>query len=159
MEDILLSRPGAKVVSTQAPVQGLFAPRGNVVDAPDKHYLLKAYLKQGFEFLVVEPQAFVSLTADGKRFSKDLEGYLAFIVNSIRPIKEYPHFHSSLLERFVFEHSQDLKRSIEFLRGNSDGRLGTLKVYDLRQCVSAIDQGIQIQKALRGRLPGHELIN
>ena len=79
----------------------------------------------------------------------DLEGYLSFIDQSVPPVKEYTHFEPAMLERFVFEHSEDLLRSIEFLRSNKGGKLGRLKVFDVKQCLDMIDGGIQMQKALR----------
>ena len=51
----------------------------------------------------------------------------------------FDHFDDLVLERFVFDHNENLKTSIAFLK-NNDGSYGKIKVYDIGQCLDEIDR-------------------
>ena len=139
MADLRMEDANVKVLSTQYRLHQLFAQKRIFVLAVpnDFRYLIVLYLK-GYRYLMIDPQAYISYTQDGKRFSLKLQNYLEFISRRIKPYKIYPHFSKALLERFVFEHNENLMQSIRFLRANQDGHLGQLRVYDIRECLEAV---------------------
>ena len=95
--------------------------------------------QQGFKYLVLDPQVYISYTEDGTKFSQDLTGYLRFITTYLKPIKIFEHFSPEILERFVFEHNENLKVSLAFLN-EKDKDFGQLRIYDMKQCVTLINQ-------------------
>ena len=144
MEYLMKKDKNVKVLSTQNWVQNLYTPnKKNVAACPHKLEDLIRLYSQGFRYLIVCPQAFVSYTKDGARFTFPLKYHLGFITSNIKPIKEFSHFNKIMLERFVFEHNENLERSIEFLKNNRN--LGMLRIYDLKQCVAAIARFIASQ--------------
>lgn len=150
--DILAMNPRAKLLSTQPYVQSLFVANAkNVQDCPHSFAGLVNSYAEGFQYLVVDPQAYISWTKDGVRFLPDLDGYLGFMVKAIRPQRVYRNFSDTMLERFVFEHSENLRRSIQFLKRNSENHYGVIFVYDLSQ---AIPQMMRILSETRGGLHG-----
>ena len=88
---------------------------------------------------MIDPQAYISFTDDGRKFSRPLTGYLRFITTNIKPVKVFHHFNQPVLERFVFEHNENLKRSLDFLN-TPDASLGQLKIYDMAQCTAIINK-------------------
>ena len=139
--EFLLARdPGVKFLSTQNYVQNLYVEDQKHVE-PCPHgfdELVKRY-HQGFRYLVVCPQAYISWTEKNQRFHPRLEGYLEFIRERFKPVEEYSHFNDAMLERFVFDHNENLARSIRFLKISKDdvkfGGFGVLRVYDLSEVV------------------------
>ena len=132
--------PSAKVVATQPWILNLYVPnRKNVKNCPVRFEKLVHLYAQGYRYLLIDPQAYISWTEDELKFTHPLKGYLAFITSYIKPIKTYPHFNRTMLERFVFEHSESLARSLAFLRSH-DETLGTLRIYDIRQCIDVIEE-------------------
>ena len=96
--------------------------------------------------MIIDPQAYVSFTDDGWRFSPRLKGYLSFIHEHVKPIKIYPHFNQALLERFVLEHNENLERSLAFLNQNERHEpRGALLVYDVKECLKAMEEVIASQ--------------
>ncbi len=141
MKDIKRQSDDAKVLSTQSMVQKLFTRDvSRVKDPPLAWENFVVLESEGFNYLVIDPQAYISFTQDGLRFSPQLKGYLEFIVRKIPPVKVYRHFNPELLERFVLEHNVNLRRSLNFLNANTKGQLGMMRVYDMKQCVTIMKQ-------------------
>jgi len=126
-------------VSTQPYVQRLYTSgKDRVADCPHRFELLALKLSEGYRYLVIEPQAYISWTQEGKRFDPKLTGYMRFVQARLEPLRTYDHFDPVLLERFVFEHSEHLVRSIRFLElANKEG-FGKLYIYDLNQVVPVV---------------------
>lgn len=134
------------ILSSQNMVQNLYAKqKGQVQSLPDSFLLFMQYAKRGYRYLVIDPQAYISYTQDGKRFSLRLKDYLELIVKRVKPDTVLPHFNESLLERFVLEHNENLKRSIAFLKASRKKDLGALRVYDIRKILMVMTraQGAQ----------------
>ncbi|VAX35470.1 hypothetical protein MNBD_UNCLBAC01-744 [hydrothermal vent metagenome] len=132
MQMLLDENKNVKVLSTQHMIQKLYTSNEkNVAAAPHDMKYLFAYYSKGYRYLIIDPQAYISYTADNKHFTLQLKNYLELVTQKIQPIKEYAHFSPALLERFVLEHNDDLRKSLDFLKVNKDGRLGRLRVYDL----------------------------
>ena len=128
--------PKAGLLSTQPLVQNLFvADPVRVRPVPYRaEALMMAYL-QGYRYLLIGPQAYISYTADHKHFPFPLIDYLVFIQRYVQPVAAYDHFSTGLLERFVWEHNDGFQRARSFLiKARSEG-LGQLRVYDLRSCL------------------------
>jgi hypothetical protein len=131
MQFIKSRTPGTKVLSAQSEVQKLFAFNNDYVEKVSlNHEYFLSKVSQGFHYLVLDPQNFVSDTDDKQRFTLKLAGYLSFILSQVEPLKVYKHFDQELLSRFVFDHNESLKNSLGFLRQNRHGELGMLRVYD-----------------------------
>lgn len=139
VKETLARDPKAGLLSTQPLVQNLFvADPARVRPAPHQARMLVAAYLQGYRYLVIDPQAYISYTADHKHFSFPLIDYLAFIQRHVQPVAVYDHFSTRLLERFVWEHNDGFQRARSFLtKARSEG-LGRLRVYDLRSCLVAM---------------------
>ena len=139
-----------KFLSTQDYVQNLYVKnRKNVKACPHSAQALINLYAEGSRYLVLDPQAYISWTKDDERFNLELEGYLAFINRRVIPIKTYPHFNRVLLERFVFEHSSNLPRSIKFLNAAEKNNLGALKVYDLSEVLQYVIGALMQARTLK----------
>lgn len=141
MTDLKNKFGAVKILSTQNEIQTLFSSiPSDVGSVPLDHLKFLQAAQAGYQYLLIDPQAFVSLTESRRRFTFPLAGYLGFIEKAVPPVEVYSHFSPSLLKRFVFDHNESLSQSIQFLRQNKDGRLGALKVYDMKICVQSINQ-------------------
>lgn len=134
--------PGVKFVTSQKWVMDLYVtnPR-NVEELPRYFPLLVQKQRQGFQYLVIDPQAYVSWTRDQKRFVPPLTDYLEFVRARIEPVKIFPHLNSPsqiLLERFVFEHNSNFRQSLRFLELARREPLGEIRIYDLKQVVDTV---------------------
>lgn len=133
---LLKSDPDRKFLSTQSYVQNLYARHAGQVGEPPANFaqFLNKY-SQGYQYLVICPQAFISMTEDRRRFTTPLRGYLGFIYTHFEPEKTYSHFNEVLLERFVLDHNEDLRQSIRFLNLAKERHYGDLRIYDLQRIV------------------------
>ena len=157
IRDILMRDIHAKVMSTQNMLQKLYVPNRDSVSAiPREVRFLYAMMAGGFRYLIIDPQAYVSLTQDDERFSLRLKGYLGFVHENVRPIKVYPHLSSAMLERFVFEHNQHLKRSLDFLRENKNDELGGLYLYDVQNIIVTMHQKRDLDPSIDRQIMGIE---
>ena len=142
--DLVKINSDVKFLSTQPLVQKLYVvDRRNVAAVPHQWEMLLMLFAKGYRYVVIDPQAYISYTQDGRRFSPPLKNFLEFITRNVRPYQVYPHFNKALLERFVLEHNEDLKRSMAFLQTNQDGQLGALRVYDIRDCILALKNALR----------------
>jgi len=132
---------GAKVLSSQPLVTKMFAQNKKAVKPLPKSWneLLKLRA-QGYRYLIVDPQVYISYTDKDKRFNFKLIKYLNFITTYVKPIATYPHFNKRILERFVLEHNEDIIQSLHFLSQNKEGKLGVLRVYDIEQCLLVFEK-------------------
>lgn len=131
-----LDRKG-KFLTTQPYVQNLYvANKKQVLDCPHTFEALMGEYEKGARYLVVDPQAYISWTDKDIRFNPKLVGYLGFVVNNVRPIKAFPHFNYLMMERFVFEHSTNLRQSVKFLALARKNNWGTLRIYEVPQAVN-----------------------
>jgi hypothetical protein len=128
----------AKMLSSQRWVQSLYGLGPfDVMDVPKSlSHLIKLY-KNGYRYLVLDPQAFISYTNSGRKFDPPLKGYLGFVWNNVPPDKTFEHFSDMILERFVFEHNENLRRSITFLKIN-EGQYNSLRIYDIQKCLAVL---------------------
>jgi hypothetical protein len=129
---------GVKFFSSQELVDLLYLRDRRNVKAVAQNFpdLLVSYGK-GFRWLLLDPQAYVSLCY-GEKFSFPLRDYLAFIDGNMRPVKTFPHMNKAFLERFVLEHSENLAQSVRFLADKDQEKITSLRVYDLDEAVPAM---------------------
>lgn len=141
VNEIRIFNPSARILSSQEMIQSLYVDdKKNVRPIPTMpRYFLLLYLN-GYKYLVLDPQAYISLTQDGHRFNVHLIDYLEFIKQYVKPVKSYAHFDEDLLERFVLEHNENLFNSIKFIKTNEalKGQLGELYLYDIEQCIAVM---------------------
>ncbi|MBF0385623.1 MAG: phospholipid carrier-dependent glycosyltransferase [Candidatus Omnitrophica bacterium] len=124
--------PSAKIVSTQFMVQKLYVKnKKDIVEAPDSFEKLLSLYSAGYRYLIIDPQAFVSLSADKKRFSGKLVSYMDFAIGQVKPIYIFSHMSKGLFERFVLEHNESLPISLQFLEKSKGGRNRYLYLYDI----------------------------
>jgi hypothetical protein len=133
--------PQAVIVATQPLVEGLFLPGDSRMAAcPNDLASLVELYKKGARYLVLDPQAYVSWTSDGRRFSPPLKDFLEFSLQKVRPLAVFPHLNKILLTRFVLDHNEQLSDSLTFLsRAPSEG-FGRIRVYDLNSIFSALQR-------------------
>jgi hypothetical protein len=124
--------PQAVIVSTQPLVEGLFLTDENrIIPCPRDLYSLVNLYKQGARYLILDPQAYISWTADGRRFSPPLYDFLEIALKDVRPIQTFPHLNKILLNRFVLDHNEQILDSIKFLSVAQSEEYGKIRVYDL----------------------------
>lgn len=141
IKEIRAIDPTAKFISSQYQIQSLFVNnQQDVLETPKSLQNLLRLYSQGYRYFILDPQAYVSMTEDGRRFHEPLRGYVGFINRSVKPLRIYSHFSYPLLERFVFEHNENLRQSIEFLDRAKEKKFGELRVYDLRVCLSLMQK-------------------
>jgi len=131
--------PQAVIVSTQPLVEGLFvADDTRIVPCPNNLYALVILYKQGARYLILDPQAYISWTTNGRRFSPPLIDFLQVILKDIRPLQVFPHLNKVLLNRFVLDHNEQLLDSITFLSDAPSDQYGRIRVYDLGSIFSTM---------------------
>lgn len=138
MEYMMREDRDVKLVTSQKWVMNLYTPAlEHVRELPHRlHYLLSFY-GHGFKYLVIDPQAYVSWTKGQVRFYPELEDYLGFVTSFVKPRKVFDHLNRVMLERFVFEHNENLKRSLDFLASDHK-EFGTIRIYDIEECLRHI---------------------
>ncbi|MFP4473172.1 MAG: phospholipid carrier-dependent glycosyltransferase [Candidatus Omnitrophota bacterium] len=130
--------PGARFLSSQRFVQSLYLhDQDRIADVSPHFPVLAQRAAEGYRYFVLGPQAHITYPLEEKKFSGRLQGYLGFIRQRVSPLARFDHFSAVMLERFVFEHSSHLLRSIRFLRQAEEQGYGRLEVYDLRQSLQA----------------------
>jgi len=159
--EFLLSKdPNVKFLSTQPYIQNLYLEnKHNVKTCPHRIEYLYQYFNHGYRYVVLCPQAYISWTDDKQRFTPKLEGFLPFMLANFKPIKVYPNFNDALMERFVFDHNENLFTSIRFLALNKEKHFGELKIYELKSIIPMminliLRQGYDIRKF---KIPDDEL--
>lgn len=142
--------PQAKILSTQPLVMNLWVdqPEDILPVAKNIPELIMQY-RQGFRYLVLDPQAYISWTSSGQRFTAPLVDYLGFIRGQMPPLAKVPHLNQALLERFVFDHNEHLDNSIRFLE-QKDGDSGAVYLYDLTQSLAVMQKVIELTSAKTG---------
>jgi len=124
--------PDAVIVSTQPLVEGLFLNDDKkIIPCPTDPLSLFRLYKQGAKYLILDPQAYISWTADGRRFSPPLTDYLEFVRSKVRPLQSFPHLDKILLQRFVLDHNEQLMDSVSFLSHAETRQDDQIRVYDL----------------------------
>ncbi|HOY10834.1 MAG TPA: hypothetical protein PLB05_12285, partial [Candidatus Omnitrophota bacterium] len=148
--EFIMSRGGTEgFVSTQNYVQNLYVPDPDKVrPCPATFEEVFFLASHGYRYLVLCPQAYVSLAESNERFNPRLTGFLEFVRTNIKPLKVYPHFNDVLLERFVFDHNEQLLRSIRFLNQAHTQGYAELRIYDLSQVVQ---EALILMRRARGR--------
>jgi len=133
--------PQAVIVSTQPLVEGLFmADEKRIVACPNDLYSLLGLYKQGARYLIVDPQAYISWTSDGKRFSPPLDDFLEVVIKDVQPLQTFPHLNNFLLNRFVLDHNEQILDSIRFLSTAQAQGYGKIRMYELSSVFSALQQ-------------------
>lgn len=140
MEYILKIDKNVKVVSSQKWVMDLYTNKpDNVQDLPHTFPQMLKMFSLGYRYLVLDPQTYISWGKGGQRFNTELDNYLEFVIKGIRPIKVFPHLDNEVfLERFVFEHNEDLLQSIKFMKVAQEEELGAIRIYDMAPPITNI---------------------
>ncbi len=137
IQAILQHDPNAGIVSTQPLVEGLYVSSlDQVKPCPKDLAALVALYKQGARYLVIDPQAYISWTANERRFSPPLINFLEAIRQRAQPVQTFPHLNRALLTRFVLDHNEQLADSLGFLSAGGD--YGEIKIYDLGLALAAL---------------------
>jgi 4-amino-4-deoxy-L-arabinose transferase-like glycosyltransferase len=133
--------PQAVMVSTQPLVEGLFLRDDKqILPCPNDLYSLVGLYKQGARYLIVDPQVYISWTADGRRFSPPLDDFLEAALHNVQPIQTFPHLNNVLLKRFVLDHNEQIMDSIKFLSAARSQEYGKIRIYDLASVFAALQR-------------------
>jgi hypothetical protein len=133
--------PQAVIVSTQPLVEGLFSANENqIVACPRDLFSLVNLYKQGARYLILDPQAYISWTADGRRFSPPLIDFLEITLKAVAPIQTFSHLNKMLLTRFVLDHNEQILDSVKFLSVARSEEYGKIRVYDLGSIFSVLQR-------------------
>lgn len=145
---LLTQNPDVKFLSSQEEIHRVFVPDPEQVKIvpPSLAGLFRDHA-DGYDYLIIEPQAYLALTQTKRRFEPELVGHYEYFRRHIQPVRVFDHFDRYMLERFVLENSSNLVRSTEFLRLAESRGLGKLYIYDLTQAVPGM---IGILRRARG---------
>ncbi len=123
----------AAVVATQPLLCQMFTQHyQRVLPLPDDIQGLAQLYQKGARYLIVDPQAYISWTANGARFTRPLKPFLQIIEERIQPVMAFDHInHNPYLERFVLDHNEHLSVSLDFLKTNVND--GKILIYDLKE--------------------------
>jgi len=125
-----------KILSSQPYIQKLYFKNvQDVKQVPSSFEVLLSDYQNGYRYLILCPQAYISLTESKDRFDPQLRNYLYYLLAKFPPKKIYPHFNAAVLERFVLEHNENLSRSIKFLSDAQEKHYGVLRIYDLGEII------------------------
>jgi len=132
--------PQAKILATQPLLVNLWVSDPSVVESAPKDFrdLIIRY-SQGYRYLILDPQAYVSWTATGEHFTTPLADYLGFIRAKMSPVVKFSHLNLTLMERFVLDHNENFLNSANFLN-RRDEDFGAVYVYDLTQCIAVMQK-------------------
>ncbi len=138
--EYLMSRDTeVKFLSTQDIVQKLYLEnRAHVRAVPEDFMRLLQDYAQGYRYLILDPQAYISFPNNDYKWGLPLKGYLSFVDKNISPEKAFPHFNRAIMERVVFEHSDNLFQSIRFLDSQELPKMSSLRIYDLQKLVPVL---------------------
>jgi hypothetical protein len=134
--------PQGKILTTQPLVMSLFMAPEDIKPAPKTVRELIILYARGYRYLVMDPQAYVSWTADGARFTPVLTDYLGVIRDHLPPIFAADHLDRVMLERFVLDHNENLGNSVRFLQ-SADKNFGAIYVYDIAACLEIMQKMMQ----------------
>jgi hypothetical protein len=150
VEDIKAMEAHPKIMTSQPYVQGLkLTQRTGAVELPQDFQGVAKGFVDGYQYIVICPQAYVSHTKSRQRFDTALEEHLSFALENIEPVRIYEHFSPAMLERFVLEHNVNLKRSLAFLKFARRHDVNRLKVYRTSDYVQEVFRRLQIRNALK----------
>ncbi len=131
--------PQAVIVTTQPLLEGLFmSDEKRMVACPTDLYSLVKLYKQGARYLIIDPQAYISWTTDGRRFSPPLDDFLDVTLKDVQPLQTFPHLNKILLKRFVLDHNEQIVDSLKFLAQAQVQEYGKIRVYDLGSVFSVL---------------------
>jgi hypothetical protein len=135
--------PQAKILATQPLLVNLLVSDPSKIETVPKDVRdLVIRYSQGYRYMIIDPQAYVSWTATGERFTTPLVDYLGFIRAKMPPIAKFSHLNHALVERFVLDHNENLLNSARFLNRRDDD-FGAVYVYDLTQCIAVMEKVIE----------------
>lgn len=138
--------PHPLIVTSQPHIINLYTDPKHVMACPRDFETFTRLYHSGFRYVIIDPQAYVSRTLNQKKFEPRLLNYLNFIKHSITPVRTFPHFNDVMLERFVFEHNENLRQSVAFLRQSKEEHFGNLQIFDMKECIEAIAHRVQKRK-------------
>jgi len=130
--------PHPKALSSEPYIENLYTEnRKDIVPCPTNVPVMQAVYKKGYHYLILDPQAYISWTADGQRFTQKLEGPLEFARQNVKPIKVFDNFNDELLTQFAYEHNQNLSKTSEFLN-NRQEHFGQIRIYDIKDILDKL---------------------
>ncbi len=137
--EVIQSVPNAKIVSTQPLVEQLYLKdQQQIIDCPKDLAELADLYHKGYQYLILDPQAYISWTADQQRFTSPLLGFLETVYEEGDPLLTLPHLNRALLTRFVLDHNERLVNSLRFLFDYKE-KYGQIRVYDLQNALRKIN--------------------
>ena len=133
--------PQAVIVTTQPLVEKLFmADEKRIVPCPNDLSSLIDLYKQGARYLILDPQAYISWTSDGRRFSPPLVDFLEITLKHVQPLASFSHLNKIFLNRFVLDHNEQIIDSLTFLSQADVEEYGKIRVYDLGTAFSVLER-------------------
>jgi len=138
--DFLTARDAnVKFLSSQKIVQELYMQdRTKVDEAPQDFNEFCSFYLKGYRYLVLDPQIYISFPSKDYKWTLPLDGYLSFVDRYARPVMVFPHFNRAVMERVVFEHSDSLFDSINFLNSPDLDKMSSLRIYDMNEFLPAM---------------------
>lgn len=145
---VLRNDPQAAMLSTQATVEQLYVKNEERVrELPKNIAELVEFYKEGYRYLIIDPQVYVSWTKNTARFDPPLLDFLETIRREVKPLAVLDHLNPVLMRRFVLDHNQNLLNSITFLRASGKEGYGQIRIYDLGLCLILLKQKALVEAA------------
>ena len=136
--------PGVKFVSSQDLVQRLYVnDRTHVLPVPEDVLVFLQDYAKGCRYVVIDPQAYISFSGSDYKWGLPLKGYVGFMERAVPPLETFAHFNRAVMERVVFEHSDQLFQSIKFLDSPDLARMSSLRIYDMSLVVRVLSGAME----------------
>ena len=120
-----------------------------IVPCPKDLFSLVNLYKQGARYLILDPQAYISWTTDGRRFSPPLDDFLEIVLKGVRPLAVLPHLNRIMLSRFVLDHNEQIADSLKFLSPRPpQEEYGKIRIYDLGAVIFSTLQQAHAQSSI-----------
>ncbi len=149
VQQLSVNDPHPLILSTQPWIQNLYTRnKMDVYECPHKLEGLVTLYAKGFRYLVLCPQVYISWTSTGEKFHLPLTGYLEFITTQVKPIGIFPHMNQVMLDRFVFEHNDNLRYSVQFLNAPNQHH-GLIRIYSIKQIIETLGQWLSEQQKMK----------
>jgi len=101
---------------------------------------LQYYNQQGYKFLLTNPTKYLFSTTGGYPNFGPLTPLLSSIEESCKPLKTFPNFNSTTLERFFHENSYPNLSDTLTVRKNIDQYDPSIKIYDVASCINLLQK-------------------
>jgi hypothetical protein len=141
VQAVVKNAPESGILSTQAVLEQLYVSQESKIKECPKNLgdFIDLY-KQGYHFLILDPQAYISWTKGHYRFRPPLIDFLQSIYDQVPPIMTLDHLNPLMLKRFVLDHNKNLGQSLKFLSQSQEQGYGKIRIYPIAPALMVLQE-------------------